>query len=148
MDPRLRPLNRPWTPQGPPQAYKTYAAVQPPDVTVVLACETVGCGAWRHGWDTTVDETTDLGRRQATYIRQASFRTYRELRTGEGLTVFRFDAGQRCFADHRTRPQRFLTRGGDHQANLGLLREHTRGQDWVEDFAEHQDRLADRLRQG
>lgn len=142
-----RPLNR-IEPAGPVGAYKTYAVRQPSDQTVVLACETVGCLAWRYGWDTTVDERTELGMQQAAYIRQRSMRTHRELRTAEGLTVFRFESGQRCFADHRTRPQRYLTRAGDHRGNLGLIREHTRSQDWVEDFAEHQQQLADRIERG
>jgi hypothetical protein len=142
-----RPLNR-IKPAGPVQAYQTYQAAAPHDQTVLAACRTVGCGAYLHGWDTVVDEQTDLGRRQAAYIRQQSGRSFKELRSEGGLTVFRFDAYQRCFADHRTRPARWLVRGGDWRASTGLVREHTRPDDWVEDFAEHQDRLADRLRQG
>ncbi len=52
-----------------------------------------------------IDESTDLGREQAAYIRQRSGRSFREMRTAVGpdaLTVFRFDSGQRCFADHIT----------------------------------------------
>jgi hypothetical protein len=142
-----RPLTR-VDPKLPAGAMQTYQIAAPPDTQIVLACETVGCAAYRHGWDTTVDEATDLGRRQAAYIRRVSHRTYRELRTGEGLTVFRFEAGQRCFADHRTRPARFLARAGDWRRHLGLLRSHTRPEDWVEDFAEHQQGLADRIERG
>jgi hypothetical protein len=142
-----RPLSR-VEPQLPVGATQTYQIAAPPDTEVVVACETVGCAAWQHGWDTTVDEGTDLGRQQAAYIRRRSFRTYRELRTAAGLTVFRFEAGQRCFADHRTRPARFLARAGDWRRNLGLIREHTRPADWVEDFAEHQEALKERLERG
>lgn len=142
-----RPLNR-IDPQLPVGQMKTYQAIATSDQTVVAACESVSCPAWRHGWDTVVDETTELGRRQAAYIRAESGRTFQELRAEGGGTVFRFETGQRCFADHQTRPARYLVRGGDHRGNTGLIREHDDSEDWVEDFAEHQDRLADRLRQG
>jgi hypothetical protein len=143
----MRPLQR-VDPKLPVAAMQTYQLAAPPDIEVVAACETVGCGAFRHGWDTLVDEATDLGRRQAAFIRQRSGRTFTELRTGSGLTVFRFDAGQRCFADHKTRPVRYLRRGGDWRGHQGLYREHTRPADWVEDFADHQQQLADRLERG
>ncbi len=143
----MRPLTR-VDPALPVGAVQTYQIAAPPDIEVVAACETVGCAAWRNGWDTVVDERTDLGRRQAAYIRQRSYRTHRELKTAEGLTAFRFEPGQRCFADHRTRPARYLARAGDWRRNLGLIRSHTRPEDWVEDFAEHQDALKQRLERG
>jgi hypothetical protein len=142
-----RPLNR-IDPQLPVGAVKTYQAVATSDETVVAACQSVGCQAWRQGWDTLVDEATDLGRRQAAYIRGQSGRTFQELPAEGGGTVFRFESGQRCFADHHTRPAHYLVRGGDHRGNTGLITEHVRPEDWVEDFAEHQDRLATRLGQG
>lgn len=143
----MRPVTR-ITPALPAQAYKTYRIVSPPDRSVRAACEQVGCAAWRSGWDTAVDERTDLGRTQAAYIRTRAGRTFRESRTGEGLTVFRFEAGQRCFADHRTRPESYLVRGGDWRANTGTIRQHTRPADWVEDFQEHQDRLSRAIERG
>lgn len=135
-------------PALPTGAMQTYQAAAVSDKTVVAACQSVGCTAYQLGWDTVVDEETMLGQRQAAYIRQSAGRSFRELRTEAGLTVFRFDAYQRCFADHETRPAVYLVRGGDHRANTGLIRKHVDPDDWVEDFAEHQDRLADRLRQG
>lgn len=143
----MRPLNR-ITPAAPPTAFQTYRIISPPDRFVRSACEEVGCSAWLYGWETRVDERTDLGRAQAAYIRQQSGRTFRELATAEGLTVFRFEPKQRCFAEHRTRPEVFLVRGGDWRRDFGVLRQHKRGADWVEDFAEHQDRLADQQRKG
>lgn len=135
-------------PAMPTGAYQTYAWSAPRDTQVRAACEEAGCLAWRHGWETKVDESTELGRHQAAFIRQRSGRTFREQRTAEGLTVFRFEAGQRCFADHQTRPAVWWVRGGDWRQNRGMVRQHTRGADWVEDFAEHQNRLAERLRRG
>ena len=142
-----RPLNR-VAPQLPVGAMQTYQAVATSDQMVVVACATADCQAWRYGWETKVDETTDLGKRQADYIRRESGRTFAELKAGDGLTVFRFEPWQRCFADHRTRPARYLVRRGDWRGDLGTTREHVDVGDWVEDFAEHQDDLADRLRKG
>jgi hypothetical protein len=143
----MRPVTR-IQPAGPVSAYVTYRVVSPPDRAVRTACEEAGCLAWRHGWETRVDESTDLGRAQADYIRTRSGRTFREQRTAEGLTVFRFEPGQRCFAEHSTRPEIFSVRGGDWRRDLGLIRRHQRGQDWVEDFAEHQDRLSRAIEKG
>lgn len=129
-------------------AYKTYAVAQPSDATVKTACKDAGCLAYHYGWESAVDESTDLGKQQADYIRLRSGRTFKESKTDAGLTVFRFESGQRCFTEHYTKPQIHLVRAGDWRSNLGLIRRHTRGMDWVEDFAEHQDRLAIRLGQG
>lgn len=121
------------------QAYQLFA---PRDVLVRAACEEVGCVEQRRGWDTLLDEATDFGRQWAAWIRSgASGRSYREL-AGQGVTVFRFDAGQRCFAEHQTRPQQFAvrTRGG--------LRVHAAAADWLEDLGEHLDDLSATIRKG
>lgn len=136
-------------PQGPVHAYKTYSIVSPQDTQVRSACEEVGCDAWRHGWQSVVDERTVLGARQAAYIRRGSGRTFREQRTGDGLTVFRFEPGQRCFAEHRTRPEIYAVRDGDWRGNpTGRRFQHQRAQDWVQDMGEHQQRLAEQRQRG
>jgi hypothetical protein len=136
-------------PNLPVGAYQTYSIRQPADTTVVAACEHVGCTAWARGWESAVDESTELGRQQAAYIRQRSGRTFREQRTAAGLTVFRFDSGQRCFAEHRTRPQLFAVRDGDWRGNpTGRVRQHQRPEDWTEDFGEHQQAIADQRERG
>ena len=140
----MRPLFR-VEPNGQVGAYQTYSIRCPSDRTVVAACEQAGCLAWAYGWETTLDEGTELGAQRAAYIRHWSGRTYREWRTDAGLTVFRFSRHQRCFDEHRTRPEFYAVRAGDWRAHLGLIRRHTRPADWVEDFGEHQDRLAERL---
>jgi len=129
----------------PVTAYKTYTIASP-----LLThfregtCEEAGCLAHQHGWTTSIDESTELGRRQAHYIRKVSGRSFTEQRI-EGLTAFSFPAGQRCFATHKVsleRPEIYLVRGGDWRANpTGERRIHTRAELWVEDFADHQDRI-------
>lgn len=115
---------------------RDYGLILPRDTTVKAACEDVGCEQWRAGWDTVCDLDTKEGAMVAEMIRSGrSGRTYREL-SGEGrVVVFRFESGQRCFAEHRTRPARFTVRQG------GRSREHTGLADWGEDLAEHWDRV-------
>ncbi|NED75279.1 hypothetical protein G3I51_23735 [Streptomyces sp. SID9944] len=144
----MQTVNR-FEPAMPVGAYQTYAIRSPQDTLIVAACEQVGCPAWARGWESVIDESTELGQQQAAYIRQQAGRTFRELRRADGMTVFRFDAHQRCFAEHRTRPEIYLVRDGDWRGNpTGRTRQHTRAQDWVEDFGEHQQRIADQQKKG
>jgi hypothetical protein len=131
---------------GDPSDYQSYRISFGRDVTVKGACERVECPAWKFGWDTAVDEQTDLGKAQAAYIRTQSGRTFKEMKSETGQTVFRFEPHQRCFAEHKTRPEVFSVRLGDFRANYGLLRRHTRALDWAEDCAEHQQTVAERVR--
>lgn len=138
---------RPQDPRLPVQAYQTWSVKSRPDKAVRSVCERVGCRAWREGWESVVDESTELGRGQAAYIR-SSRRTFREQRNGVGLTVFRFESGQRCFADHQTIPEKYVVRGGDYRAQVGPVRVHARAADWVEHVQEHMGRLLDERAKG
>ena len=120
------------------RATRDYLIRMPRDVTVVAACEDVRCESWQSGWETHVDEATPLGQMQAAWIRQQSGRTFIELRTA-GLTIFRFAPRQRCFAEHRTRPGRYLVRG---------VREHSNVGDWIEDAVEHVTSIEDQRKRG
>ena len=134
-------------PQMPLHAYKTYSFSQPADLFVKTACEDAACPAFLYGWQSSVDESTQLGKTQARYIRCLSGRTFKEQRDG-AMTVFTFEPGQRCFAEHRTRPESYRVAHGHWQGVRAPLREHVRAADWVEDFAEHQLRLADQQAKG
>lgn len=143
-------------PKGPVIGYRTFAYRRPLATHWRRAtCEEVGCHAYQHGWTSTVDESTDLGMGQAYYIRRDSGRSFREHRTREGLTVFAFAPGQPCFraADHRVpiidRPALYVVRDGDWRGNpTNWSRTHTRGEHWVEEWAEHQDRLRAQQQRG
>lgn len=136
-------------PQGPVQAYQTFSVRSRPDKAVRTVCERVACTAWREGWESAIDERTDLGKAQAAYIRSQSGRTFREMRTEAGLTVFRFESGQRCFADHKTRPELYLVRDGDFRGNpTGRVRRHERPQDWVENVQEELGKFNDDRHRG
>ena len=140
----MRPLNR-VQPQGPPQVYKTYEVTKPLSTHFRTGtCEEAGCLAHRHGWQTAVDEATELGQRQAYYIRRLSGRRFTERRTEVGLTAFAFEAGQRCFREHKVsleRPELYVVRGGDWR-HLGRPHQHSGPDAWVNDFGAHQDRIA------
>jgi len=105
---------------------------------------------------TVCDENTDLGVAQAAYIRHRSGRSFTETRTGSGLVTFTFGPGQEPFPggthEHRVRverPELFEVIGGDWRGNpRRKAMTHNSPEDWVEDFAEHQDRLATRQSRG
>lgn len=142
----------------PAHAYKTYQIAAPRSTHFRRAtCAEVGCINHANGFKVPVDETTELGQRQAYYIRHDRTRSYTEYRgevAGEtGLTVFQFPAGTVCFAQHQMRldrPELFLVRLGDHRGNPTGERpyQHSRPELWVEDFAEHQQKLADHQERG
>jgi hypothetical protein len=126
-------------PALPAAGMQTYAALLPLATHWRPAtCGEVDCQTQAGGWVTRVDEATDLGQRQAHYIRAESGRAFTEEREG-GLTVFTFPAGQECFATHQMpleRPPLLLVRGGDWRGNpRGTpARVHQRPEDWIDDM--------------
>lgn len=140
----MQPVQR-IDPAGPAHAYKTYAIASPISTHYRDGtCEEVGCLAQRHGWQTSVDESTDLGQKQAHYIRKLSGRSFTETRNELGLTVFSFVAGQECFNTHKVsleRPEFYAVRAGDWRGDPTGRgpRLHSGPDAWVNDFAEHLD---------
>lgn len=160
------------TPALPVSAMKTFQVVSPISTHFRPAtCAETECDAYVHGWMTLADESSDRGRRVAHYIRKESGRRFGEEQVpgleflarwpdmAAGfpqppalLTVFTFEAGQRCFSadEHRVRirPERFVERGGDWRGNPRReVREHTAAS-WTDAFAEHQDRLKTAIQRG
>jgi len=135
-------------PQGSVTDYKTYQIAQPKTPhTRIADCQAAGCLAYEFGWRTIVPMLSA----QADYIRNHSGRKFREEPGGDGTAVFTFYPEQQCFTEHHVedRPQLFAVRDGDHRGNpTGRRRLHTNGKYWVEDFAEHQDRLKTQLEKG
>jgi hypothetical protein len=141
-------------PALPAAAMKTYQIAAPLATHWRPAtCEEAGCLAYLHGWQTSCDESTELGQRQAHYIRHDRSRKHTERRAETGLTVFGFEPGQTCFRPHQLpsgRPERFLVTGGDWRGNPLRTppREHSRPDDWVEDMAESLDEIRARHERG
>lgn len=145
----MRPVNR-ITPNLPPSAYRTFQIVSPLSTHWRPAtCEEAECEQYARGWKSAIDESTELGQKQAWYIRKQSGRKYTESRDEQpGLTVFTFEAGQPCFSagQHKVplgRPEHYLVKGGDWRGNpTGMsTRKHSKPEHWVEEFQENQDKL-------
>lgn len=138
-------------PRLPVTAVKTYAIRSPLTTHIRPAtCAEVDCPNYRHGWRVHVEA---IGPELAHTARTTGAR-FREVHVSEGHTYLEFEAGQICFgaSRHRVevgRPQLFVVRDGDRRGNpSGAVRQHTKPEFWVEDFAEHQQKLADRYNQG
>jgi hypothetical protein len=135
---------------GPAQAYKTYQVLVPPTThTRPATCEEVDCDPYRKGWSTTLSLEGQAG---MIHTVRTSGRPFTEATDGTSVT-FVFEPGTKCFksGQHRiqVKPELYVVRGGDHRGNpTGHRRQHTRPQDWVEDFATHQLTLADKLKEG
>lgn len=123
----------------PPQAVKTYALRRPwrPEYWRAATCEESGCVHFRDGWETILPG----GDPRCDYIRAASGRRFTETARPEGLVSFRFAAGQTCFAHaHRVPIDRepvLLVVDGPNPPRV-----HVRGEDWIDDFRTHVDRVA------
>lgn len=119
---------------------RDYRVHMAPDITIVAACEDVGCDQWRRGWETVVDESDPSQAPVAMLIRSGQTgRTYRELPAlPGGPAVFRFESGQRCFREHRTRPGRALVMQGGR-----VIREHASLAALAQDYNDHLGGLAD-----
>lgn len=142
-------------PQMSAASYKTYEVRAPRSSHFRRAtCAEMDCPHHLGGWKTTVDERTDLGKAQAHYIRKESGRRSTEHRDEHGMTVFTFEAGQECFQsqNHYTRLERdeiFLVRDGDWRGNpRGTGARRHNADTWLDDFANHQDALAEVQKRG
>ncbi len=140
-------------PQGPVTAYKTYGVNVPRAThTRVVGCREYECEAYQHGWETRIDVSTELGARQARYITEQSGRHHSwEHAWGQSeIVIFRFPPGQECFREHRiqSQPALYVIRDGDHRGNPTGRRQTVSARAWVDDFGEHQERLADKQKEG
>lgn len=139
-----------------PQAYKTYGMSMPLKSHWRRAtCEEVRCEAYVHGWVSTFDLATDMGLKQYEFCKDDRERSFSMQRVSVSLVKFVYKPGNRCFrsGDHRLpleRPARLYVAEGDFRGNPRRIpvRVHTRADDWVEDFSEHQDRLATAIQRG
>lgn len=133
-------------PQGTPDLYKTYSLSAPPATHFRPAtCEEVNCPHFLNGWTTRVDVSTELGQRQSAYIE--ADRTRMWAANVEGVLVdYTFPPGQKCFraASHRAPLDRepvYRIAEGDHRwrGRVQTLAERS----WLDDFGEHQERVAE-----
>jgi len=148
-------LNRP-APVGPAQAYKTYRLAFPAATHRKPArCAQVGCAQREQGWMTVLDPNIPAQAEALNWIRLHSGRSYSEAPTvGESTVTLIFPPGQDCFQQHTVTLERepiALVHAGDWRLagpQRPVIRRHTRTDDWVEDFATHQDAIATEQQRG
>lgn len=142
-------------PAMPIGAYKSYE-IRTPRATHwrKATCDEYDCANFLNGWVTLIDLTSELGKQQDYYIQHQSGRSFRIEDTGPGQRRFIFEPGQPCFDQDKHmvpigRPELYIVRDGDWRGNpTRRTRTHARGADWVEDFAEHQIRVAEQMNRG
>jgi len=141
-------------PALPPQAMQTFQILAPKEThTRKATCEEVECPHYLRGWRMKIDLNTELGQRQAQYIKYSSGRSYKKVSARDGLVELEFAPNQECFREHRARidrPEIFRVKGGDHRGNplRTPVRTHKKPEFWVEEFAENQDRLKTQIERG
>lgn len=149
------PQQRAVMPVAGPAAYKTYEIRAPRSSHFRKGtCAEADCPEYLAGWQSTIDETSELGQRQAHYIRKESGRRFTEESPSPQQTVFRFEPGQRCFASDQhfvrlDRPELYVVKGGDWRGNpLSTPPAVLNPGSWVDDFGEHQERITDLMAKG
>lgn len=143
-------------PLMPAGSYKTYGASMPVNTHWGSAtCEDIDCIAFLNGWVTSLDLSTELGQRQYDFCSHDKTRSFTEERDGTSLVKLTYPPGTICFraGEHKApvgRPPIFTVRDGDWRGNpRGTTpRVHRSADDWVDDFAEHQSRLAAQIQRG
>lgn len=144
-------LSRP-EPLMSPAAYKTYAMVSPIGSHFRRGtCAETQCPHFLNGWRVRVESLTP----ELLHAARTSGRKYQEQQIAGGETYLVFEAGQACFREsqHRVRidrPPLFLVKDGDYRGNprRTRARQHLSPDNWVEDFATHQQRIADEINKG
>lgn len=116
-------------------------------------CAEFECDAYRFGWVSTVDLSTELGQQQAHFMTHDRSRSCRQEPLGGPLLQFIYGPGNTCFRvdEHRVpigRPPLFTLTGAHWLARQGPARTYRSPEDWAEDFAEHQDRIATAIERG
>lgn len=133
--------------------YKTYAIASPVTThTKPARCDQVDCANYKLGWQTILDTSKADHARTANWIRLQSGKHFTVTQNGT-LVTFTFKPGQYCFTPHRVslqRPEFFYVAGGDWRGDpLGVgIRQHQDAGDWVDDFANHQDKLSTLVQRG
>ena len=138
----------------PVEMMQTFQVVAPKSThTRPATCEEVECAHYARGWSMKIDLGTDLGQKQAYYIKHSSGRSYKVVSQRDGLVTLEFAPSQPCFQEHRLptgRPEIFRVKGGDYRGNplRTPVRTHKKAEFWVEEFAENQDRLKTQIERG
>lgn len=142
-------------PLMPAQSYKTYGMAMPLSSHFRRGtCEEVQCEPFLNGFVATFDLATDLGQKQYAYCKEDKDRSFSMQRVGLNIVKLVYKPGTPCFkrGEHRVpigREPFFTVTGGDWRGNpRGTGMRHNNGENWVDDFANHQDKLKTALERG
>lgn len=139
------------TPNLPVGAYKTYTLNAPLRTHFRRAtCAEADCVAYQEGWTIPLDGLDP----HLEYVARHSGKRFRETEFAGGRYLV-FEPGQDCFREHDhwvslEREPTYLVGPGDWRVKTSAsaiarwnrsAREHVNGDDWVDDFANHQDRI-------
>lgn len=135
-----------------PGAYKTYEMSSPLATHWRPAtCAEANCEYYRDGFQVRIEGLAP----KVLHAVQHSGRKYSVQKVTEGETYLAFEAGQPCLRQqlHRVRVEReplYLVRDGDWRGNPRgtKARLHQRPEDWVDDFATHQQAITDEIAKG
>jgi hypothetical protein len=137
----------------PVTAVKTYQVSTPQSTHWRSAtCTEIDCQNYLNGWRVRIEGLTDAQKHAVTH----SGRKFTVMRLAADQGWYVFEAGQPCFRSHEHklptgRPSLYVVRDGDPwrgNPRGTSPRVHTRPEFWVEDFAEHQQRLHERWKRG
>lgn len=138
-------------PAGPVGAYQTFQISAPVETHWRPAtCAEVNCPQYLNGWRVRLDGLPEADR----WAIHESGRKYERREIAAGETWLVFEAGQACFAasEHKLplgKPELFVVRGGDWRGNpTGEAYRHKRAEDWVDQFANNQDKIAEAVQRG
>ena len=127
-----------------PDQYKTYQMLAPQRTHRRKAtCAEVSCPAYANGFKMGFDLSDPDRAKAAKWIRLHSGRKFTVDESVPGKVILTFPSGQSCFQTHTISIERepfYIVRGGDARATIGELLKRTPDH-WVDDFANHQDRL-------
>lgn len=142
-------------PKLPPGAMQTYEVDAPLTTHWRAAtCQEVECAAYMQGWHSDVPPDSDAEVRiQQTYDSEIRRGAVTTSQTPEGFIRYHFPAGTDCFRRiwHKLPLEReaiFTVRSGDWRGTDGVIRQFSTGAEWVDSFAEHQDKIKSLIDRG
>lgn len=146
-----------FAPEAGPEYFKTYTMSAPfASHWRPATCEEYECEDFLKGFVITIDFSTTLGQKQLHYLTKVDKeRRHHMQRTGPHEVKLVYGPGNSCFkrGDHRVpldRPPFYLVSEGDWRGNPRRIRprRYQRPEDWVDDFATHQDKIAEIQKRG
>jgi hypothetical protein len=153
------PVHNRLAPDAGPEHFKSYSARSPLGTHWRPAtCEEFECDSFMCGFVLTIDLSTELGQKQWHYVTKVDKeRSYSIQRPSESIVKVIYGPGNPCFEPYRSnhrvpigRPPFYLVAEGDWRGNPRRLPpyRHRRVEDFVDDFANHQDKISTALQRG